>query len=120
MTVASSYASIRATVDNGDTALSWVEVHQRALIDKILARYASQGALYRELIKNSNDADANQAESYFSVDDNVVTQVVYCNNGMPFQLQDWDCFIKIAKGNLDISKVGAFGVGAYTMFSICK
>lgn len=36
-----SYDSLRATVDaSSDDTLSRVEVNQRALIDKILARYA--------------------------------------------------------------------------------
>jgi hypothetical protein len=89
-----------------------VEVNQWALIDNILARYASQGAVYRELIQNSNDADDTHAEIYFSVNDNVATQVMYRNNTMPFRLQDWDPLKKIAEGNPDVSKVGAFGVGA--------
>lgn len=39
---------------------------------------------------------------------------------MPFRPQDWARLRKIAEGNPDESKVGAFGVGAYTMFSICE
>jgi Protein of unknown function (DUF3684) len=49
-----------------------------------------------------------------------VKQVMYRNNGMPFRDQDWARLKKIAEGNPDVSKVGAFGVGAYTMFSICE
>ena len=102
---------------------SRVQVNQRALIDKILARYASAGAVYRELLQNSNDAEADTAEIYFSCDDsssNVVTQVLYRNNGMPFRPQDWDRLKNIAEGNPNPEKIGAFGVGAYTMFSICE
>jgi Protein of unknown function (DUF3684) len=131
---ASKYTSIRANVDSASDngTLSRVEVNQRALIDKILARYASQGAVYRELIQNSNDADATEAEIYYTTGDNegtttnasthnnTVSQVIYRNNGMPFRMQDWDRLKKIAEGNPDVSKVGAFGVGAYTMFSICE
>jgi len=50
----------------------------------------------------------------------VVSEVIYRNNGMPFRTQDWARLRKIAEGNPDASKVGAFGVGAYTMFSICE
>lgn len=39
---------------------------------------------------------------------------------MVFRPQDWSRLQKIAEGNPDVSKVGAFGVGAYTMFSICE
>jgi Protein of unknown function (DUF3684) len=118
-----------------------VEVNQRALIDKILARYASANAVYRELLQNSNDANATVAEIYFTTATSntktaapstavmkangtrqreIVTQVVYRNNGMPFRPQDWSRLQKIAEGNPDVNKVGAFGVGAYTMFSICE
>lgn len=49
-----------------------------------------------------------------------VTQVLYRNNGLPFRPQDWARLRKIAEGNPDETKVGAFGVGAYTMFSVCE
>lgn len=117
----SLYDNIRASVNESGSD-SRVEVNQRALIDKILARYASAGAVYRELLQNSNDADATTAEVYFTVGsvDGIVEQVLYRNNGMPFRTQDWSRLKKIAEGNPDVSKVGAFGVGAYTMFSICE
>ena len=130
MSSSSLYNTIRATVDGAESER--VEVNQRALIDKILARYASAGAVYRELLQNSNDAEADSAEIYFtttttshgteglSSSSGIVTQVVYRNNGMPFRTQDWSRLKKIAEGNPDVSKVGAFGVGAYTMFSICE
>lgn len=99
---------------------SRVEVNQRALIDKILARYASAGAVYRELLQNSNDAEATIAEVHFTTEEGIVKQVMYRNNGMPFRDQDWNRLKKIAEGNPSPEKVGAFGVGAYTMFSICE
>ena len=72
----SLYSAVRANVDDSGLS-SRVEVNQRALIDKILARYASAGAVYRELLQNSNDADATVAEIYFSVNENqIVTQVL--------------------------------------------
>jgi len=89
-----------------------VEVNQRALIDKILARYASQHSLYRELLQNSNDAQASTAEIRFQTgEDENVTQMVYRNNGIPFRPEDWERLQKIAEGNPDPVKVGAFGVG---------
>ena len=95
------------------------------MIDKILARYASAGAVYRELLQNSNDADATTAEILITTSSSeggkeVVSQVIYRNNGLPFRTQDWARLRKIAEGNPDSSKIGAFGVGAYTMFSICE
>jgi len=150
--MSSLYDSIRANVDTvGNSGKEErVEVNQRALIDKILARYASAGAVYRELLQNSNDAEATIAEVYFTTtttttttstttttttsktlssqsssnlgrhSSNIVSSVKYRNNGMPFRPQDWDRLKKIAEGNPDESKIGAFGVGAYTMFSICE
>lgn len=125
----SLYDKVRANVDSGATE-ERVEVNQRALIDKILARYASAGAVYRELLQNSNDAEATVAEIYFTtapdttsasmLQKTVVTSVQYRNNGLPFRPQDWARLKKIAEGNPDESKIGAFGVGAYTMFSICE
>jgi hypothetical protein len=116
----SLYDKVRANVDKS-SGEERVEVNQRALIDKILARYASAGAVYRELLQNSNDADAKVAKIKFTTDEsNIVTSVMYCNNGMPFRPQDWARLKKIAEGNPDESKIGAFGVGAYTMFSICE
>ena len=115
-----NYSDIRDTIHTSG-ADSRVEVNQRALIDKILARYASANAVYRELLQNSNDANAKRGEVYFTIDErNVVEQVVYRNDGMPFRSQDWSRLKKIAEGNPDPRKVGAFGVGAYTMFSICE
>jgi hypothetical protein len=120
----SAYLNVRnAIADGGSDAR--VEVNQRALIDKILARYASAGAVYRELLQNSNDAEATTAEIIITTsssdgDKVVVSQVIYRNNGLPFRAEDWSRLRKIAEGNPDASKVGAFGVGAYTMFSICE
>ena len=119
--MSSIYSSIRSSMESSETINSRVEVNQRALIDKILARYASANAVYRELLQNSNDANSTKAEIYFDVTgDNIVTQVLYRNNGMPFRPQDWTRLQKIAEGNPDPAKVGAFGVGAYSMFSICE
>jgi len=118
------YANVKKEVDRSTFGEERVEVNQRALIDKILARYASAGAVYRELLQNSNDANATCAEIYFTTncndDKEIVTNVTYRNNGSIFRPQDWSRLKKIAEGNPDESKIGAFGVGAYTMFSICE
>ena len=60
------YSSIKNAVDESTGGEERVEVNQRALIDKILARYASAGAVYRELLQNSNDAESTVAEIYFT------------------------------------------------------
>ena len=121
----SLYDTVRANVEkSGRGHDERVEVNQRALIDKILARYASAGAVYRELLQNSNDAEATVAEIHFTTknfsNSEVVETVCYKNNGFKFRPQDWARLKKIAEGNPDEKKIGAFGVGAYTMFSICE
>ncbi|VEU42899.1 unnamed protein product [Pseudo-nitzschia multistriata] len=149
MTSNDYYANIKNAVDLASGGEERVEVNQRALIDKILARYASAGAVYRELLQNSNDAEATTAEIYFTTNregkknvdfvktesldkkipstvhlknagKDIVSNVTYRNNGLLFRSQDWSRLKKIAEGNPDESKIGAFGVGAYTMFSICE
>ena len=42
-----------------------VEVNQRALIDKILARYSGEFTVFRELLQNSDDAQATAVEIRF-------------------------------------------------------
>jgi hypothetical protein len=85
-----------------------VRTNQRALIDKILARYCTDYSVYRELIQNSNDASATQAQVCFSTAPvaqaaggvrRVVTEVVYRNNGAPFSDADWSRLTCIADGN---------------------
>jgi len=41
------------------------------------------------------------------------------NNGSPFRQEDWTRLKRIAEGNPDAEKIGAFGVGFYSVFSIC-
>ena len=105
-----SYDAIRATVQESGSD-SRVEVNQRALIDKILARYASAGAVYRELLQNSNDAEASIAEIHFTLSETtkVVEQVLYRNNGMPFRPQDWK---RLQKASRSLTK-------ACTLLYVC-
>jgi hypothetical protein len=42
-----------------------VEVNQRALIDKVLARYSGEFTVFRELLQNSDDAQATAVEIHF-------------------------------------------------------
>ncbi|KAI4193960.1 MAG: hypothetical protein LQ350_008058 [Teloschistes chrysophthalmus] len=117
-----------------------VTVNTRDLIDKVLSRYAREWTTLRELIQNAADAGATcvtiKIETTPSVkvptpqtDDpaarlrhvmhnHTVSQWVIQNNGQKFNPQDWARLTEIAKGNPDETKIGAFGVGFYSVFDI--
>lgn len=42
-----------------------MEVNQRALIDKVLARYSGEFTVFRELLQNSDDARSEEVEIRF-------------------------------------------------------
>jgi hypothetical protein len=46
-------------------------------------------------------------------------KLLVSNDGTPFRPEDWDRLKRIAEGNPDVEKIGAFGVGFYSVFSIC-
>ncbi|KAH9177930.1 hypothetical protein EDB89DRAFT_1844068, partial [Lactarius sanguifluus] len=119
-----------------------VEVNQRALIDKVLARYSGEFTVFRELLQNSDDAGAHSVEIRFETQNylfrekrsdvdldkedlpNLKTAVVhqwtFKNNGTKFRDEDWNRLKKIAEGNPDEEKIGAFGVGFYSLFSVTE
>lgn len=135
-----------------------VEVNQRALIDKVLARYSGEFTVFRELLQNADDAGATGVQIHFetkafvdkskprtgnSIDgdssavvasgvpdgtdkpipnlkDIVIAQWTFKNNGTVFREEDWNRLKKIAEGNPDEQKIGAFGVGFYSLFSVTE
>ncbi|KAF9933479.1 hypothetical protein FBU30_005320 [Linnemannia zychae] len=127
----SALDALRSQVLSHTGAEERVEVNQRHLIDKILARYSAEYVVYRELMQNSDDAGAKGIEVRFETASpnsqetapNMsakITRVLFKNNGIDFRPEDWNRLKKIAEGNPDESKIGAFGVGFYSLFSICE
>lgn len=119
-----------------------VTVNTRALIDKVLARYSGEWTTLRELLQNAADASATKVIVRFqslpsasvavpqSLDGSVhlkhvlvhhtLNSLVVENNGAPFKPTDWSRLKKIAEGNPDETKIGAFGVGFYSVFAECE
>ncbi|KAG6857275.1 hypothetical protein H0H87_007108 [Tephrocybe sp. NHM501043] len=115
-----------------------VEVNQRALIDKVLARYSGEFTVFRELLQNSDDAQATAVEIHFDTQafidkteeqsesasskmlpdlkTTVVHRWSFKNNGIIFRDEDWNRLKKIAEGNPDEEKIGAFGVEQWMGF----
>ncbi|SPO26201.1 uncharacterized protein UTRI_02477 [Ustilago trichophora] len=106
-----------------------ITVNQRALIDKILARYAAEFTVFRELLQNADDAGATHCELRFesqrsqaasssstATNDATLSNWVFRNDGKPFGKDDWSRLRRIAEGNPDPDRIGAFGVGS-TLFS---
>jgi hypothetical protein len=120
---------------------SEVTVNTRALIDKVLARYSSEHTTLRELIQNAADAKADQVVIKLETDpsltvatpqntddpvllkhiiqNHTLKRLVVSNNGQPFTAADWSRLKSIADGNPDETKIGAFGVGFYSVFADC-
>ncbi|KAI9674257.1 MAG: hypothetical protein M1829_003804 [Trizodia sp. TS-e1964] len=136
------YSALRAlTMGSGENEEA-VTINTRALIDKVLARYSAEWTVLRELIQNAADASASKVTVRFdtlpsptvpapkATDPSSILQhvllhhklsrLLVTNNGTSFADSDWTRLKRIAEGNPDETKIGAFGVGFYSVFADCE
>ncbi|KAK4159349.1 heat shock cognate 90 kDa protein [Cladorrhinum sp. PSN259] len=136
------YARLRAAALKDGEDEEAVTVDTRALIDKVLARYSGEWTTLRELIQNAADAQATTVKVKFetlpstqvplpattnpsdllkhALTHHTLRRLVVQNNGQPFTKTDWGRLKRIAEGNPDETKIGAFGVGFYSVFADCE
>lgn len=136
------YGRLRAAALSYGEDEEAVTVDTRALIDKVLARYSGEWTTLRELIQNAADAQATTVkikwESHPStsvplpsttdrsellkhvIQHHTLRRLVVSNDGQPFTKTDWGRLKRIAEGNPDETKIGAFGVGFYSVFADCE
>lgn len=96
----------------------------------------------REMIQNAADASATRVtvkyETLLSttvplppaadqnalvkhvISHHTIKRLIISNNGVPFSERDWARLKRIADGNPDETKIGAFGVGFYSVFDECE
>ncbi|KKK22029.1 hypothetical protein ARAM_002107 [Aspergillus rambellii] len=129
------------TMGSGDDEEA-VTVDTRGLISKVLARYSGKWTVLREMIQNAADANATKVTVRFetlpsmtvplpsaadsttmikhTISHHTLRRLLISNNGLPFSEKDWARLKRIADGNPDETKIGAFGVGFYSVFDDCE
>ncbi|KAH0292385.1 hypothetical protein M436DRAFT_38400 [Aureobasidium namibiae CBS 147.97] len=136
------YARLREQTMGSGLDEEAVTVNTRALIDKVLARYSGEWTTLRELIQNAADAQATKVSIKFEtlpspsvpvppasdpsaqlkhvLTNHTLQRLLVSNNGQSFAETDWQRLKRIAEGNPDETKIGAFGVGFYSVFADCE
>ncbi|KAH8695081.1 putative HATPase_c domain protein [Talaromyces proteolyticus] len=119
-----------------------VTVDTRGLISKVLSRYSGKWTVLREMIQNAADASATRVTVKFEtlpstavpipnpadpttmlkhvISHHTLRRLLISNNGHSFNEKDWARLKRIADGNPDETKIGAFGVGFYSVFDDCE
>jgi hypothetical protein len=142
MAASSNYAHLREQTMGSQFDEEAVTVNTRALIDKVLARYSGEWTTLRELIQNAADAQATRVTIRFETNPSAdiplpqsqnqsehlkhvllhhtLKTLMVSNNGETFVETDWQRLKRIAEGNPDETKIGAFGVGFYSVFADCE
>ena len=143
LTMASkNYARLREQTLGSHEDEEAVTVNTRALIDKVLARYSGEWTTLRELIQNAADAQASKVTIRFETTPSatvplpqsqkpgehlkhvllhhMLKTLLVTNDGDIFNENDWQRLKRIAEGNPDETKIGAFGVGFYSVFADCE
>lgn len=138
----SNYARLREQTMGSMLEEEAVTVNTRALIDKVLARYSGEWTTLRELIQNAADAQASRVTIRFETTPSATVPLpqsaqpsdhirhtllhhtlktlLVTNDGEVFGENDWSRLKRIAEGNPDETKIGAFGVGFYSVFADCE
>ncbi|KAK3055030.1 hypothetical protein LTR09_004190 [Extremus antarcticus] len=137
-----NYARLREQTMGSHEEEEAVTVNTRALIDKVLARYSGEWTTLRELIQNAADAQAKNVTIRFETTPSATVPLpptqdlsehlkhvllhhtlktlLATNDGDVFNENDWQRLKRIAEGNPDETKIGAFGVGFYSVFADCE
>lgn len=111
-------------------------------LDTRMTLIYSYRTVLREMIQNAADASATKVTIKFetlpsttipspsttdpteqlkhTVSNHTLRRLLISNNGTPFSEKDWARLKRIADGNPDETKIGAFGVGFYSVFDDCE
>ncbi|KAJ5570300.1 uncharacterized protein N7459_009730 [Penicillium hispanicum] len=136
------YNALRARTMGSGADEEAVTVDTRGLISKVLARYSGKWTVLREMIQNAADASATKVSIKFetlpsttipspsstdptellkhTISNHTLRRLLISNNGLSFSEKDWARLKRIADGNPDETKIGAFGVGFYSVFDDCE